>query len=66
MEALLEDLAVGDQPAAVTDRSQQRIHRVSGGWPPGALADQPDQRRTIAVVGLVPPRAELGPGRLGL
>jgi hypothetical protein len=46
VQALLEDLAVGDQPAPVADRSQQAIHGPVGGWPTGALADQPDQRRT--------------------
>jgi hypothetical protein len=66
MEALLEDLAVGDQPPPVPDRPQQGIHRVGGGGPPGALADQPDQRRAVTVVGLGAPPAELGSGRLGL
>jgi hypothetical protein len=65
MQPLLEDLAVGDQATPVTDRSQQGIHRVGGGWPPGALADQPDQRRTVTIIGLGAARAELGPGRLG-
>ena len=52
VQPLLEGLAVGDQPAPVTNRSQQGIDGVGGGWPPGALAGQPDQRRTITIVGL--------------
>ena len=66
MQPLLEDLAVGDQPAPVTDRPHQGIHGALGDWPAGALAQQPHQRRAVAIVGLVAPRAELGSGRLGL
>jgi hypothetical protein len=66
VEALLEDLAVGDQPASVTDRPYQGIDGVGGGWPPSALTGQPDQRRAVAVVGLVAPPAKLDSGRLGL
>jgi hypothetical protein len=54
MEALLEDLAVGDQPTPVTDRPQQGIDGVLGDGPAGALAQQPHQRRAVAVVGLEP------------
>jgi hypothetical protein len=64
MQPLLEDLAVGDQPAPVTDRPQQPIHAALGDRSAGALAQQPHQRRAVAVVGLVAARAELGPGRL--
>jgi hypothetical protein len=66
MEALLEHLALGDQPASVPNRAHQRLHRSLGDWPASALTRQPDQRRTISVVGLGAARAELGPGRLGL
>jgi hypothetical protein len=66
VEALLEDLTVGDQPASVTDRPYQGIDGVGGGWPPSALTGQPDQRRAVAVVGLVAPPAKLDSGRLGL
>jgi hypothetical protein len=66
MQALLQDLAVGDQPAPVTDRSEQGVNGVGAGWPAGALADQPDQRRTVTIVGLGATRPQLGSGRLGL
>jgi hypothetical protein len=66
VQPLLEDLAVGDQPASVADRPEQGIDGAVGDWPAGALAQQPHQRRTITVVGLGAPRAELRPGRLRL
>jgi len=66
VEALLEHLAVSDQPSPVTDRPQQGIDGVGGGGPPRALADQPDQGSAVAVIGVVTARAKLGSGRLGL
>jgi hypothetical protein len=69
MQPLLQDLAVGDQATPVPDRADQRVNGVDpvvGDGSSGALAGQPDQRRTITVIGLVAARAELGSGRLGL
>lgn len=63
MQALLEDLAVSDQPMPVPDRPPQRLDGVGAGGSAGALTDEPDQRRTIAIVGLgaTPPPAGFGP-----
>jgi hypothetical protein len=66
VQALLEHPAVADQPAPVANRADQRIHGAVGGWPAGALADQPDQRRAVTVIGLGAPPAKLGSGRLRL
>ena len=66
MEPLLEHPAVGDQATSVTDRPKQGVHGLVSHRAAGTLAQQPHQRRTITVVGLETPRAELGPGRLGL
>ena len=55
MQPLLEDLAVGNQATPVADRTHERVHgigRVVGDGSTGALAGQPDQRRTITIVGL--------------
>lgn len=59
MQPLLGDLARKDELGAVTDRPAQRIDDVRFGGPTGALADKPDQRCAVAVVGLEPTRAEL-------
>jgi hypothetical protein len=69
MQPLLEDLAVSDQAASVADRTDERVDgvdRVLDDGSTGALTGQPDQRRTVTVVGLGATRAELGSGRLGL
>jgi len=64
VEALLEDLAVGDQATPVPDCTHQRLHAVVNDGPAGALAQQPDQRRAIAIVGLGASRAKLSAGCL--
>jgi hypothetical protein len=69
MQPLLEDLAVSDQAAPVADRTDERVDgvdRVLDHGSAGALTGQPDQRRTITIVGLGATPAELGSGRLGL
>jgi hypothetical protein len=59
----LKDLAGVDELRAMTDAAEHRGHNIGLRGPSGALAEQPDQRRAIAVVGLEPPRAQLRPRR---
>jgi hypothetical protein len=66
MQALLEHAAGIDELPAMPDRSQQRFDRRRRARAAGALAQQPDQRRAIAIVGLEPPRPQLRPSRLRL
>jgi hypothetical protein len=66
MQPLLEDLAVGDQATPVADRADEPLDAVLGDGATGTLAGQPDQRRTVTIVGLVAAGTELSPGRLGL
>ena len=66
MQPLLGHPASVDELATMTDRAQQRLDRRRCQGTPGALAQQPDQRRAVTVVGLEPPRAQLRPGGLRL
>ena len=50
----------------MTDRTEQRLDRRRCRGTPGALAQQPDQRGAVTVVGLKPTRAQLRPRGLGL
>jgi hypothetical protein len=66
MERLLEHPTVGDQALPVADRADEGVDGGVNDGSSGALAGQPDQRRAVTVVSLGAPRADLGPGRLGL
>jgi hypothetical protein len=59
VHALLKDLAGIDELTAVTDRALQRVDDAGLGRPTGALTDEPDQRRAIAIIGLETTRAQL-------
>jgi hypothetical protein len=66
VQALLGDLVLGDQAAAVPHRGGQRILQLIGHETALALAGQVGQCGAVAVVGLEPPRAQLGAGGGGL
>jgi hypothetical protein len=66
VHALLEHLALGDEAPPVAHRRGQRIERRILGRASLALAQQVDERRAVAVVGLEAARAELRPGGLRL
>jgi hypothetical protein len=67
MEALLEHPTRVYELAAMADRAKHRLNRrkVSSATP-RALANQPHQRSTVAIVGLKPPRPKLRPRCRGL
>ena len=66
MQALLEHRASIDKLAAMANRSQHRRDHVGLGPTTRTLAQQPDQRGAVAIVGLEPPRPELAASRGGL
>jgi hypothetical protein len=59
VEALLRDLALSEQAAAVTNGRAQRVLLVHGDRPAVALPSEVGQRRAVPVVGLEPARPEL-------
>jgi hypothetical protein len=65
MQTLLEHAAGIDKLATMTDGPEQRFNSRRCRRAAGALAQQPDQRGAIAVVGLEPSRCQLSPCRLG-
>jgi hypothetical protein len=63
MQALLEHRASVDKLAAMANRSEHRRDHVGLGPATRTLAQQPDHRRAIAVIGLEPSRPQLASGR---
>jgi hypothetical protein len=55
MQTLLQHTTRVDELAAVAYGPQQRLDDLRLGRPAGALAQQPDQRGAVTIVGLKPP-----------